>query len=195
MHARLITPADYRRMPWKNGGGVTTEIAVHGGGLDGFGWRLSIADIAQGGPFSVFAGCDRCITVIEGEGMTLAVDGDAPRALRRLQPFAFSGDSAVECALLGGPIRDFNVICDRDRWRARVQWLGGERLRCASPRLAAGHVLAFVLSGALRVRAGDEAWWTCGEGETLHLEGLEGPFVIEANGLAEVCLVEFQAVA
>jgi hypothetical protein len=45
---RVLSPADYRRMPWKNGAGRTTEIAVHpaGAALDAFDWRVSVADVA-----------------------------------------------------------------------------------------------------------------------------------------------------
>ena len=56
---RLLTPNDYRSMPWKNGAGRTTEIAVHpaGAALDAFAWRVSIADIERDGPFSRFPAC------------------------------------------------------------------------------------------------------------------------------------------
>ena len=68
--------ADYVRMPWKNGGGSTEEITRDAGtGLDGFGWRLSIADIGESGGFSTFAGYQRVITVIKGAGLVLTVDG------------------------------------------------------------------------------------------------------------------------
>lgn len=121
---RLLRAADYVRTPWKNGGGSTREICRdQGEGLDGFGWRLSIADIEQGGPFSTFAGYERIITVLEGEGMRLQVDGASSGALRAFEPFAFSGDSTVSCELIDGPIRDFNLIYSPVRFTARLQWL------------------------------------------------------------------------
>ena len=49
---KTLRAADYPRMPWKNGGGSTLEIVKDAGkGLEGFGWRLSIADIAESGGF------------------------------------------------------------------------------------------------------------------------------------------------
>lgn len=124
---RLLRAADYVRTPWKNGGGSTREICRdQGEGLDGFGWRLSIADIEQGGPFSTFAGYNRIITVLEGEGMRLQVDGVDSGALRAFEPFAFSGDSAVSCELINGPIQDFNLIYSPVRFTARLQWLNGD---------------------------------------------------------------------
>ncbi len=45
---KVLRAEGYPRMPWKNGGGSTEEITRDAGaGLDGFGWRLSIADIAE----------------------------------------------------------------------------------------------------------------------------------------------------
>jgi environmental stress-induced protein Ves len=45
---KVLRAADYPRMPWKNGGGSTEEITRDAGtGLEGFGWRLSIADIGD----------------------------------------------------------------------------------------------------------------------------------------------------
>ena len=65
---QVLRAKDYPRMPWKNGGGSTEEITRDAGeGLEGFGWRLSIADIAESGGFSSFAGYQRIITVLEGE--------------------------------------------------------------------------------------------------------------------------------
>ena len=106
---RVLRAQDYPRMPWKNGGGFTEEITRDSGeGLDGFGWRLSIADIEDSGGFSTFAGYQRIITVLQGDGMRLVVDGQASRPLLACDAFAFSGESQVSCRLLGGAIRDFN---------------------------------------------------------------------------------------
>ena len=72
---KIIRFANLATAPWKNGGGVTREIAR----LDSDGamvWRLSIADVAVEGPFSKFAGMQRILTVIEGAGMRLE-RGDA----------------------------------------------------------------------------------------------------------------------
>ncbi|WZB69374.1 HutD family protein [Achromobacter xylosoxidans] len=50
--ARLYRARDYPRMPWRNGGGTTQEVACNpGGSTYGFEWRLSIADVGQDGGF------------------------------------------------------------------------------------------------------------------------------------------------
>src|SRR5215510_11278140 len=105
-------------MPWKNGLGVTREIAIDPPGASmndaGFRWRLSIAMVAQSGPFSQFTGIDRTIMVIEGKGMKLSVAGRSPHRLDRcFVPFEFSGDAATVCELIDGPIQDFNLMVNR----------------------------------------------------------------------------------
>ncbi|VXC87454.1 Uncharacterized 21.2 kDa protein in hutC 3'region [Pseudomonas sp. 8Z] len=121
---RLLRANTYTRMPWKNGAGSTLEIARDDGeALDAFGWRLSIADVGESGGFSRFTGYQRVITVLEGAGMRLEVDGQPSRDLTRLDAFAFAGGATVDCTLIGGPIRDFNLIYDPLRYAARLQWL------------------------------------------------------------------------
>lgn len=62
--------------PWANGGGITREIAALRG-AGGILWRISLADVDAEGPFSVFAGLRRILTVIEGAGMVLEDPGPA----------------------------------------------------------------------------------------------------------------------
>jgi environmental stress-induced protein Ves len=113
--------------PWKNGGGSTCEIACWppGAGLGDFGWRASIARIAVPGPFSVFEGVDRHIMLLDGDGVRLrSVEAGIDHALHTPhQPFAFSGDAAIDCTLLGGASSDFNVMVRRGLWRAEVHVL------------------------------------------------------------------------
>lgn len=110
---RVIRPSEYRAMPWKNGGGVTTEIRASppSGAFD---WRVSIATVNADGPFSTFAGYERHIMTLSGEGMTLDIDGRGKFALKQLEPFSFSGDAQVYGSLLHGAVLDFNLMVRRD---------------------------------------------------------------------------------
>lgn len=109
---RLIRPAEYRAMPWKNGGGVTTEIWVDppSGAFD---WRVSIATVNADGPFSTFAGYDRHIMSLSGEGMVLDIEGHGKFNLEPLLPISFSGDAQVHGLLLRGAVKDFNLMVRR----------------------------------------------------------------------------------
>ncbi|MGH7186208.1 MAG: HutD/Ves family protein, partial [Pseudomonadota bacterium] len=114
MTGRPLRPKDYQVMPWKNGGGVTTEIWKAVSPAGEMLWRLSIADVGRDSPFSPFPGIDRTIMVIEGNGMELTVEGFGTRQLDRpFEPFAFSGDAKTTCRLIDGPIRDFNLMVMR----------------------------------------------------------------------------------
>jgi uncharacterized protein len=106
-------------MPWRNGGGTTTEIVVEpaGVGLAGerFLYRVSIADVASDGPFSRFDGYDRHIMLLEGGGMNLDCGAHGRIELTILEPRSFSGDWDVHGSLVAGAVRDFNLMVDRER--------------------------------------------------------------------------------
>ena len=106
----VIRPAEYRVMPWKNGGGSTTEIYVSPNGTGPFNWRVSIATVNEDGPFSVFNGYERHIMVLSGAGMALDVEGRGRIDLAPLNPFSFSGDLQVASSLSHGPVLDFNLM-------------------------------------------------------------------------------------
>ena len=118
----LLRATAYRRVRWKNNGGWTTEIAREpGDSASDFLWRVSIADIESDGPFSSFPGVDRDLLLLAGNGIELDIDGAPPlRLTERFQRVHFGGESNVDCRLLAGPTRDFNVMVRRDAVRAEV---------------------------------------------------------------------------
>ena len=128
----ILSPADYRRMPWQNGGGYTTEIATHpsGSGFTSFAWRVSVADVQQDGPFSLFAGVDRTLVLLSGAGMRLSGDGDPLELRAAFEPISFSGDRPFHCNLVDGPVRDFNLMVRRGTARGSivVRREGGEAI-------------------------------------------------------------------
>lgn len=120
---QAVALQDLIAAPWKNGGGVTRELATHPPGRDmqDFLWRISIADVHRSGPFSHFAGIDRTITLLEGDGFQLAfADGRLHDLASPGAPFTFSGDDAVDAQLIGGPSMDLNVMLRRHAVRGRV---------------------------------------------------------------------------
>lgn len=162
MPGRILRSSDYRRMPWKNGGGTTTEIwkaASPGGEML---WRLSVADVASDGPFSEFPGIDRWIMVIDGKGMELDIAGMGNRRLDRPhQPLFFPGDAKTDCRLVDGPIRDFNFMIARTfgKGTLQVSRLTAGTAASLSENTAAIHVLAggidIETSDVRRLAAGD----------------------------------------
>ena len=113
---RLITHADWQVMPWKNGGGQTTQLAISpaGAGFDTFAWRLSMASARENGPFSRFEGIDRTLLILEGPGVILHRPSQPAVSLNPSSaPFVFSGEESVTMTLVDGPILDFNVMTRR----------------------------------------------------------------------------------
>ena len=90
---------EHRTMPWANGLGTSYEVASDRN-VDGvWTWRVAIAPVVEDGPFSVMPGVDRELVVIEGNGMTLSIDGE----IVECQPgrvVRFSGDSITEAHVI-----------------------------------------------------------------------------------------------
>lgn len=139
---RILRAADRTAVPWKNGGGITREIAARPPGADtaGFEWRISLAEVAADGPFSAFPGVDRVLTMVEGAGMDLTLAGAGPETgtgpgagtglLRRVDaryvPQHFPGDVPTDCRLVGGPVVNLNVMYRRGAVDARVEVVEGD---------------------------------------------------------------------
>ncbi|HSY89352.1 MAG TPA: HutD family protein [Verrucomicrobiae bacterium] len=177
-----IRAADYRAMAWKNGQGMTREIAREPGEGD-FLWRLSIAEVATSGDFSLFPGYDRTITLIEGAGMRLAFEAAPEKAiLRRFEPFDFSGDWHCHCSLAAGPVRDFNLMVDRERARGKTEALRLDG-RPVERSVDSGWLLIYCAEGALSAGG-----FAAGAGDTIRLES--GPHeIVGGNAIALVMSV------
>ncbi|WP_405808926.1 HutD family protein [Streptomyces sp. NBC_00210] len=155
MTPRVLRAADRTAVPWKNGGGVTREIALspEGASMHDFDWRISLADVAADGPFSAFPGIARTLTVVEGAGMDLTAGGQQVLAAERYRPYDFPGDVETGGRLLAGPVVNFNVM-----------YRGG--------RTAA---LTSVVRGGLLV--------VVPAGSTVVIVALDGPTVLKEAGL------------
>ena len=112
---RIVRRAELTGQPWRNGGGVTWQIAASPEGADvaAFDWRLSMAEVAADGPFSAFPGIDRTLTLIEGAGLTLDFGGAVVRLAPGDAPLSFPGEAPVTGRLIAGPVIDLNVMTRR----------------------------------------------------------------------------------
>src|SRR5687767_4536084 len=179
---RRLGPADYRDMPWKNGGGVTRELVKlpHPSDPARFLARLSVATVGASGPFSVFPGVDRTLMILDGAGVALTLGGEREVVLdRRWQPFAFPGEAEIQCRLLGGPVRDFNLMVDRALAQgtlAVVLLAPGETRPLAGARTVLLHVLEGQVSVAGTALAREETLWLEAP-ESLSLRSDEGTVV------------------
>ena len=155
----LIRGADLVAAPWKNGGGVTREVAAfpEGAGLDAFVWRVSVADVAQAGPFSRFAGIDRTLVLLSGAGMLLdeKVETSTTNTLALTQPLdlaQFAGEAQIDARLVDGATRDFNLMVRRGAAVGETEVWRGATQRS----LSADVVLLFCASGSVAVTLGGD---------------------------------------
>jgi environmental stress-induced protein Ves len=128
-----LDPESYRRTPWKNGGGVTIDIAdayadgAEQGSWSGMLWRLGRTQIVAPGPFSDLSGFDRILTVIGGRGLVLEIEGGAALDVREpFRPVRFRGEDRIVSALEAGPVAVLNLIADRQHMIDVTILRGGE---------------------------------------------------------------------
>ncbi|NTS30988.1 HutD family protein [Phyllobacterium sp. BT25] len=126
---RILRAGAHKRMPWKNGAGVTTEIAIapEGAAIDSFDWRISMAKVPDSGPFSAFAGIDRVLAVLDG-AMNLQVGAGTPVKLDSTsRAIPFPGDIPTRADVIE-TVTDLNVMVRRGRFTARVTLLERQEL-------------------------------------------------------------------
>ena len=189
-----LKAADHRVMPWKNGLGSTTEIAVFppGASVEDFGWRVSAADVAADGPFSAFPGIDRTLSILDGDGLTLFVGNAEGRVLRQdTAPFAFPADVPTSADLLDGPITDLNVMTRRGVWRHAVERVIVEDVREIEGSAAA----TLIYSRGAEVRLSGPGGETLMQmGDAVLLEGTDHWTVLAAKS-ATLFIVSIDPVA
>ena len=183
---RILRAGNYRRMKWKNGGGETTEIALfpENAGLNDFDWRISMARVESAGPFSLFPGVDRTLSILECEGVVLDIEGRLPVRLTGVsEPYGFPADVAVHAGLVAGPVTDLNVMTRRGRHAHRVARYEVDGLL----ELAVGAGMLFSSASRLRIGGQDfeeelgayDAAMLAGPRRALSVEGQGRLFVIE----------------
>ena len=121
--------------PWRNGGGSTRELLAWPSVAD---WRLriSVATIAQGGPFSAFPGVERWFAVVQGEGVVLRFANRRVMLTTGSDPVRFEGAAAPGCDLLDDTTQDLNLMVRHDAGKGAMQRAaaGGEWVSPAALR-------------------------------------------------------------
>jgi environmental stress-induced protein Ves len=142
--------ADVAPIPWRNGGGLTRELAAWPDQGD-WQWRVSVAEVARDGPFSRFEGVDRQFAVLSGAGVRLCFADQSHALTAQDAPFAFSGEDACDCQLLDGTTLDFNLM-SRGLNARMMRFTEGSGCLQAS----AGDVVGCYALASAQVQAGDE---------------------------------------
>jgi len=157
----LLRARDRIARPWKNGGGVTRDIAVfpEGASDEDFLWRASIATIEKAGPFSVFPGVDRAFLLLRGD-LRIEVGDRGEQRLRPGSPaLSFGGEDSVGAEPLGGSCSALNIMTRRGRaWAILERWScarAADRLLLlatrATPVTVGGHMIDLAEDDALLI--------------------------------------------
>ena len=137
--------------PWRNGRGVTRDIATVSARDGALLWQVSLAELTEDCDFSSYAGFDRVFTPVAGDAITLSHDGGPFVPCPLLTPHAFDGGARTQCRTGGQAGRAFNVIAAQGWYNADVQVLRlaagepiphGVVLHCWSGRLDAADGMA-----------------------------------------------------
>jgi uncharacterized protein len=156
-------------------------------------WRLSIAEIERDCPFSAFAGCDRGLVLLSGNGMHLDfADGSHVHLEPPHGRVVFSGENAAQCRLVDGPTTDFNAMVRRDRCTMQVfhrPLVGSMVFFAEAGVLWAIHLMA----GRATVKSADVRA-SLDAGDTVLLDNLNGEMPARSilDGGGDVLLVRIQ---
>ncbi|MEZ2144545.1 HutD family protein [Bradyrhizobium sp. DN5] len=185
MKTTLLKPEHYTRSPWKNGGGIFTDIAgAHRAGApvkdwDSLLWRFASTPIVAPGPFSHMPGIDRLQMVVGGRGLVLK---SPTQEFDEREPFTtvrFSGELAIVTELEAGPVEVVNLMARRGAAEIELEALREPGDRSLFP----GTHLVYAVRGDCSIRLGD-AHFAIPGGGTLKIEVTEPSRLALASGLA-----------
>lgn len=154
---RSIAYDGYRRMPWRNGLGVTREIAREPQAGEDFAWRLSLAQIEHDCDFSAYPGYRRALVLIGGDRLRLRFQGHGGCTLSPARRgVRFEGAWHTRCAVPEGPCTDLTLIVrDAAGARSPAVLAAPKGLRVTSTRRVQfprpDHGALFVLEGSVSV--------------------------------------------
>lgn len=125
MNQKILCLKDYKRLTWNNPVGYSDEIARNEESTDlyEFNWRIAIDDIVQDGPFTVFPGYTRIMSVLEGSNMQVVFNGVYENIIQTYDYVRCEGEMLGVGTLLSGPIRDLNLLYNNERYTGHFQWL------------------------------------------------------------------------
>jgi environmental stress-induced protein Ves len=155
-----IPQSEFKRLPWKNGGGISLDITgahrpgAEAGDWSGTIWRLGRTAITTPAPFSDLTGYERTQLVIEGAGLVLDSQNGEIDLRVPLRPVRYDGGLPLVSRLENGPVEVINLMaeraaCDID---LTVPQAG------SSVTAAAGIHIIYAPRGSVAGRAGGESF-------------------------------------
>lgn len=185
MKITLLKSENYARSPWKNGGGIFTDIAdAHRADAttrdwDSMLWRFASTPIVTPGPFSHMPGIDRLQMVVGGRGLVLKAPGQEFDERKPFTTVRFTGELPIVTELEAGPVEVMNLMARREAAEIDLVALSepGDR------HLPAGTHLLYAVSGDCSVRLDGEEFAIPGD-STLRIDQGEPSMLALVSGLA-----------
>ena len=147
---------------------------------------MSMATVAGDGPFSRFAGIDRTLAVLEGEGIVLSVEGRPEERLTKTStPLAFAADQPTSARLVAGPITDLNAMTRRGHWTHRMERLTVQGVAAIGD--GGDIAIVFCASGSTAISDGEESLAL-----SRHDAAIVHTLPLEARGKAELYIVRLE---
>ena len=171
MTVTALDPASYRRAPWKNGGGVSVDMA-----WEGETWRFGRTPIVAPGPFSDYAGNERLQVLVAGSGLVLCTPSGEIDVRRPFRPVRFAGETPIVTRLEAGPVEVVNLIGERARVALDLVVLRSGDARPLGP----GRHIAYCPAGPATVRLENGVHDLPADGG-LDIEGIDGALTCTAG--------------
>lgn len=192
---RYLGKTGYTSMPWRNGKGVTLEIARVPAPPAEFDWRLSLASLDNDGPFSSYPTYQRVVVLVEGAGFTLDfADGSSQRLAEPGAAAVFQGDAEVACRLHDGPCRDLSLMVRAPGTVLAVQLLDPTQ-RFSLPAAVGAQRAVFGLAGQSELvrndltGPADNAVTLLATGDCILLEETDGEAALAPTGAGSRALL------
>ncbi|TYL93398.1 HutD family protein [Bradyrhizobium rifense] len=171
MKTTLLKSEDYTRSPWKNGGGIFTDIAdAHRTDAavkdwESLLWRFASTPIVAPGPFSHMPGIDRLQMVIGGRGLVLKAPGEEFDEREPFTTVRFTGEMEIVTELQAGPVEVVNLMARRGAAEIKLVALKEP----GDQPLVTGTHLVYAVSGDCSIRLNSEEF-VIPRGSTLKVE-------------------------
>ena len=188
---QIIAPQQFRTIPWKNGLGETTELAINdGGSLDDFDWRLSIASVINDGVFSDFSGYQRNLVLIAGQGIMLEHDDKIVDNLANLLDMAnFDGACKTYGKLSAGAIKDFNIITNKQKILPQVNcYVDAQKITVHLAKLSI--YFAYSITSEINVEVSEQEKAIVPQGHLVKISSADG-IDHKAESTAQICSENF----
>ncbi len=186
---QLIKYAELTQTPWKNGGGITRDMAGASVGSNHI-WRLSMADVTCDGPFSDFTGFVRILTVIKGHGMALESQDDVLQADPWV-PVRFDGATHVSARLKSDASTNLNLMFNPDYCEGNVVILQGPHHEPLKKSSTSRDLFLHCLSGTLSINSDTTLY----PGDTARLNSLDYEIYLKEGNAAALITIDLKTLS